>query len=732
MSTSAPRIAAVQTAQNRIPRHFERPQTADGRVLTSKEYFGVNTFSDEQMRARLSGDVYRKYRAVVDGASALDRPTADAIAKAVFEWAHERGATHFCHWFQPLTGLTAEKHDAFLEMSDARAITKFTGAQLIQSEPDASSFPSGGMRTTFEARGYTAWDPTSPMFLVERTNGSTLCVPSVFFSYYGHALDKKTPLLRSMEAINREATALLSMLGENAKRVTATCGPEQEYFLVDKAYAMLRPDLIVAGRTLQGSRPPKGQTLEDHYFGSIPSRVLAFMQELETELYKLGVPAKTRHNEVAPSQFELAVVYGEANLAADHNQLVMELMKKVAERHSFMALLHEKPFAGVNGSGKHLNWSLATDTGHNLLEPGATPGDNLRFLAFLSGVVLGVWRHSAVLRAAIASHGNDFRLGANEAPPAIISVFLGEQLTKITDAIIEGREAGKDPETAMIELGINRLPSIAKDSTDRNRTSPFAFTGNKFEFRAVGANMSISLPITAVNTVVADGLAQIHAWANEEGGTPSAVLNAVKKALTESKGVRFEGNNYADSWQREAEKRGLPNLRNTPDAVERLNDPAVHALFTRHDVYKEGELKSLYEVKVHQYVLSVDVEVDAMRTLIDQIVIPAGIEERTAAAIDLKAVVDLGDAVATADLGRTRSRYEDLCKRLAGIHAARAELDAATEAAGGLEGLERARFYAMRVTPAIQTLREAADAIEEKVADSRWPIPRYREMLFQN
>src|SRR6185436_9364484 len=355
MSTSAPRIAAVQAAQNRTPRVFERPQSADGRLLTSKEYFGVNTFSDEQMRARLSGDVYRNYRAVVDGSSTLDRPTADAIAKAVFEWAQERGATHFCHWFQPLTGLTAEKHDAFLEMSDARAVTKFTGAQLIQSEPDASSFPSGGMRTTFEARGYTAWDPTSPMFLVERADGSTLCVPSVFFSYYGHALDKKTPLLRSMEAINQEATKLLAVLGESAKRVVPTCGPEQEYFLIDKAYAMLRPDLVVAGRTLQGSRPPKGQTLEDHYFGTIPPRVLAFMQELETELYKLGVPAKTRHNEVAPSQFELAVVYEEANLAADHNQIVMELMKKVAERHNFMALLHEKPFAGVNGSGKHLN-----------------------------------------------------------------------------------------------------------------------------------------------------------------------------------------------------------------------------------------------------------------------------------------------------------------------------------------------------------------------------------------
>jgi glutamine synthetase len=614
-----------------------------------------------------------------------------------------------------MTGATAEKHDSFLWFDkEGRAIEKFTGSMLIQSEPDASSFPSGGMRSTFEARGYTAWDPTSPMFIMDSPNGRTLVIPSAFVGYHGEALDEKAPLLRSMEALSRSATKLLSILGAaGVTRVTATVGPEQEYFLVDRAYMATRPDLTIAGRSLLGARAPKGQTLEDHYFGSIPARVLALMEEVEHELYELGVSAKTRHNEVAPNQFEIAPIFAEANLAADHNQLVMQTLRKFAARHDMAVLLHEKPFAGVNGSGKHVNWSMQTSTGENLLEPGHNPQENVRFLAFLAAVLVGVHRHAAVLRASIASHGNDFRLGANEAPPAIISVFLGDFLTKMCDAIASGTVNNLPAGQAVIELGVNRLPAIAKDNTDRNRTSPFAFTGNKFEFRAVGSSASISFPVTCLNAAVTDGIEQLVAWI--ESGMD--VMAAIRKGIQESSAVRFDGNGYAAEWVVEAERRGLPHARNTPSALRALNTEAAKALFARHRVLTGEELHSRYDVRVELYNKKVDIEVDVARSLVDTLVLPAALAEYGEAS-----------AVSHPAAARRAARLGDL---VTGLQDAREALDAAS--AGLPEGeADKAAWNADRVVPALLELRGWSDQLEDLIADHRWPLPRYREMLFLN
>lgn len=731
MSTDNPRYEAIRTAAARRPRSFERPTGTDGRVLGVAELFGRNTFGVHEIRGVLDEDVVQRFIDTVEHGKPLDRDVAEAIAGAVLRWATQRGVTHFCHWFQPMTGATAEKHDSFLTFRGDRPILALTGDQLLQSEPDASSFPSGGMRTTFEARGYTAWDPTSPMFIMERTNGATLCIPSVFVSYHGDALDKKTPLLRSMDAIGEQALRLCRLLGDDdVTRVIPTAGPEQEYFLVDKAYASLRPDLLIAGRTLIGHRPPKGQTMEDHYFGSIPARVQAFMHELETELYKVGVPAKTRHNEVAPSQFEIAVIYSEANVAADHNQILMELLRKVAERHDFHAVLHEKPFEGVNGSGKHLNWSLAAVTPagrRNLFEPGATPGQNVRFLAFLSAVLLGVYRYGALLRASVASHGNDFRLGANEAPPAIISVFLGHVLSRICDAIASGKDLPNSPEEAMIEVGVHRLPRVARDNTDRNRTSPFAFTGDKFEFRAVGANMSISFPLTCLHAAVSDGIRQVCDWADEAGGGEAGVYQAIRRALIDSAPIRFDGNNYDPAWVEEAERRGLPNLRATPEALEVLRQPEVIDLMKRSGIYRPEELASNYRVRVERYVTTADIECDVMRDLVDQVVLPAALAERAAIGSDLVTTHTIQELLTEEDT----AHFDWLNQHIAELRAARAELDAALAGASGLEGAGRARWYAGNVVSALATLRRACDAIEARITDSRWPLPRYREMLFQ-
>lgn len=728
MTASLARLHAIQTASERKPRVFRRPSTPDGTPLSVRELYGLNTFGFNALRERLPDPTWQRFLATVEQGHPLTRDLADAIASAVLSWAAQRGVSHFCHWFQPMTGATAEKHDAFLAIDESRPIAKFTGAMLIQSEPDASSFPSGGMRSTFEARGYTAWDPTSPMFIMDTANGGTLCIPSAFVSYHGDALDKKTPLLRSMEAINEEAVRLCRALGEEqVSRVVPTAGPEQEYFLIDRAYLALRPDLRLCGRTLIGSRAPKGQTLEDHYFGTIPSRVLAFMQELEQELYRLGVPAKTRHNEVAPSQFEIAVLYAEANVAADHNQLVMEMLKRVADRHDLAVLLHEKPFAGVNGSGKHLNWSMQDNLGHNLLDPGETPHESLRFLAVLAAVLLGVYRHGDLLRASIASHANDFRLGANEAPPAIISVFLGEQLSTICDALTAGRPLDEAPAGGLIGLGVARLPSLARDTTDRNRTSPFAFTGNKFEFRAVGSGMSISFPLTTVNLVVAEGMRQMADWIAEAGGGDKAVLEAVRRALVESQPVRFEGNNYDPAWTEAAMRRGLPNLRNTPEALEVLHGDATRGLFLRHKVLSEAELHSRYHIRLERYITTVDIEADMLRDLVDQSVLPAALEERTALAGAIVALSAAGGASP-----EDKEALATLSGRVGRLRAARRAIDELLCEAASLSGAEKAAFYGQKVVPTIAEVRSCCDAIEALVADNRWPLPRYREMLFQN
>ncbi|MFM2248542.1 MAG: hypothetical protein RL071_4617 [Pseudomonadota bacterium] len=726
MSPSLPRFQAVKAASERAVRTYPRPLDREGRPVSVGELFGANVFGIEQMRQHLPGDVFRRFERTIAEGTRLDSDLAASIAAVVHDWCQARGVTHFCHWFQPMTGSTAEKHDAFLTFDDERPISKLSGGQLIQSEPDASSFPSGGMRSTFEARGYTAWDSTSPMFIMERESGATLCIPSVFVSYTGPALDKKAPLLRSMRAIGEQAAALCRELGDDSvKRVIVTAGPEQEYFLVDRALVSLRPDLVIAGRSVLGASAPKGQMLEDHYFGAIPSRVQAFMHELEHELYKVGVPAKTRHNEVAPCQFEIAVLYREANVAADHNQLVMELLRRVAERHGFACLLHEKPFAGVNGSGKHINWSMQTDAGDNLLEPTKNPAKNPRFLAFLASTVLGVYRNADLLRASIASHGNDFRLGANEAPPAIISVFLGAQLTALCAAILAGQDT-EDAERGVIELGVGGLPDLAKDSTDRNRTSPFAFTGNKFEFRACGSQMSVSWPTTCVNVAVADGIRTFRAMLAAKGGD---LLAALREALAISAPIRFEGNNYSDAWVEEAARRGLPNLRKAPEALDVLRTSRVESLMADLGVLTPDELHSRYHIAVERYVHGVDIEVDLIREMVDQAVMPAALGQLDELSRTMAGVKAAGlSEDPWAELGDL-----SFVQQVKDLRSARAAVDAAWHAVEALpEAADRARACVEAVLPAVDRLRAASDALEPKIADSRWPLPRYRELLFQS
>jgi glutamine synthetase len=687
-----------------------------------RELFGSNTFDITAMKQKLPKPVFQSLQETIRRGTKLDPSIANEVAHAVKEWALEKGATHFCHWFQPQTGLTAEKHDAFLTFDDeGQPMERFSGAQLIQSEPDASSFPSGGMRTTFEARGYTAWDPSSPIFIVDGPNGKTLCVPSVFISYHGDALDNKTPLLRSMEYLSERALGILRLFGDRTSvRVVPTVGPEQEYFLVDRAFYALRPDLVSAGRTLVGAKPPKGQELEDHYFGSIKDRILAFMQECENELYKLGVPIKTRHNEVAPSQYETAPIFEEANVASDHNQLVMETMSRVARRHNLACLLHEKPFAGVNGSGKHCNWSLMDSQGRNLLEPGATPEQNLEFLVFLVAVLKGVHRRASLLRAAIASSGNDHRLGANEAPPAIISVFLGEQLTRVLDAIEKSEIAGASG-MARISLGITKLPEVARDYTDRNRTSPFAFTGNKFEFRAVSSAASISLPIAFLNAAVGEALGELEQMLTARTGRGAslqdAVLEVVREAVVATKAVRFEGNNYAVEWVEEARRRGLPNLRTSPEALAELIRPEAKAFLSATKVFSETETEARYHVKMERYVKDVEIEIEALRSLVSTHVLPAAYRQH-----QLLASAGGGKAIASA-LEKIGAAIEDMGARMA-------DLQAAAERAGVEASLEKkTTAYAEKVIPAMAAVREVSDRIEESVADEFWTLPKYREML---
>jgi glutamine synthetase len=648
------------------------------------------------------------------------------------EWALEHGATHFTHWFLPMTGATAEKHDAFITWDEPGVvIEKFSGGQLIQGEPDASSFPSGGLRATFEARGYTVWDATSPAFLMEGPLGTTLCIPTAFVGYHGDALDNKVPLLRSMEVVSKAALKALAHFDSTASAVVPQCGPEQEYFLVDLDLARKRPDLMFANRTLQGARPPKGQELEDHYFGSIKERVLGFMQEVELECFKLGIPAKTRHNEVAPNQFELAPIFEPANIASDHNQMMMELIKAVAERHGLAALLHEKPFAGINGSGKHVNWSMGTDEGHNLLEPGRTPEENIQFLYFLAATLKAIHRHGDLFRASIAFAGNDHRLGANEAPPAIMSAYLGSQLNKVLEAIERGAVADAS-EKQILDLGLGSLPTLEKDATDRNRTSPFAFTGNKFEFRAVGSSQAIAFPLTVINATVAEALDEMNAMMEAElaGGVKSraAAIKIIRQVITETRSIRFEGNNYSNEWRDEAEKRGLPHARNTVAALKVWEDPDARKVFTRCGVLTAEELEARIHIRHEQYQKAISIEAQVLREMAETMLLPAVLEDLGDRADSLAKLAAVGVTVpgSLKDALETQTRLAGIAQeRLVALKSAMTAAEHLSEEDNG----KRTEAFGGPVREAQELLRDVLDQLEKDTNAELWPIPVYRDLL---
>ncbi|ARM30656.1 glutamine synthetase III [Prosthecochloris sp. HL-130-GSB] len=703
-------------------------------------YFGALTFDHKAMLKKLPKEVFKALQQTIQSGDKLSEDIAAAVAHGMKEWAMENGATHYTHWFQPMTGSTAEKHDAFLSIDrDGTPIERFSGGQLIQGEPDASSFPSGGMRTTFEARGYTAWDPTSPAFLMKGGKGFTLCIPTVFISYHGEALDEKTPLLRSMDAVSRSAIKLLNILGvDNVSRVTTYAGAEQEYFLVDKKFYSMRPDLVMTGRTLLGAMPPKGQQLEDHYFGSIPNRVLEFMQEVEEELYLLGIPAKTRHNEVAPHQFEIAPIFERANIAADHNLLVMEVMRRVAERKGFALLMHEKPFAGINGSGKHNNWSIGTSEGINLLEPGDTPESNIQFLVFLVAVLKGVFKRSGVLRASIASIGNDHRLGANEAPPAVVTVFLGELLEKVLDAIESGT-VDFATEKQVLDLGLAHLPILNKDYTDRNRTSPFAFTGNKFEFRAVGSSQPISVPNMVLNSLMAEAMDEladeIQAKIDEGIDKDSAILETLRAEITETKPVRYQGDNYSEDLQNAATDRGLPNLKNTPQAMRALLDADARAMFNRYGVLSEQELTSRLNTRLERYIKGIDIEARTLQLMLKTFVIPDVSEYQGELAASFNSLIEAASRIGVSDrtLKSQGDHLRELADNLSALLDLTAELDAVTEKLAGIEEeFEAADYCADVVLPTMDKVRAVADRLELMVDRSKWELPTYSEMLFEH
>ncbi len=699
------------------------------RTMRATESFGSLVFNDEVQQARLPKAVYHALRRTITHGEALDLSVADAVASAMKEWAVEHGATHYTHWFQPLTGITAEKHDSFLTpTNDGKAVAEFSGKELIKGEPDASSFPSGGMRSTFEARGYTAWDPTSPPWLLKSGNSVTLVIPTAFVSWTGEALDKKTPLLRSMEALSRQAVRVLKLFGSTAERVITTCGPEQEYFLIDRYFYLSRPDLINAGRTLFGARPPKGQELEDQYFGAIPDRVMAFMSEVEGELYKVGVPVKTRHNEVAPSQYQIAPVFENANVATDHQMMMMETLKRTAPKFGLACLLHEKPFAGVNGSGKHLNWSMSDDEGHNLLSPGANPHDNMQFLVFCTAVIRAVNNWQGLLRAAIASAGNDHRLGANEAPPAIISVFLGDMLTDIFEQIEKGR-ARSTRHGGELDTGVLALPKLPRDAGDRNRTSPFAFTGNKFEFRAVSANQSIAYPNIALNVAVTESLdymaTELEKATKAGKSIEQALAALLPKVIKENKRIVFNGNNYSKEWEKEAAKRGLLNLKNTIDALPQLTSKEAIALFEKYKVLNARELHARYEVMVEQYIKTVNVEGQLMVLMANRYILPAGLDYQKQVAQGVAAVKAAGGRLAESKktLDRVTRLVDELGRRTDKLQSALDHDDN-----GSAE--QHARHFRDVVIPAMGALREAGDRLEVVMPHETWPLATYREMLF--
>ena len=688
------------------------------------ELFGSMVFNEHVMKERLPKETFRAVRKTMEEGKTLDPAVAGVVANAMKDWAIEKGATHFTHWFQPMTGITAEKHDSFISPTpDGGVIMEFSGKELIKGEPDASSFPSGGLRATFEARGYTAWDPTSYAFIKE----NTLCIPTVFYSYGGEVLDKKTPLMRSMEALNTQALRILKLFGHSGvKRVVTTVGPEQEYFLVDKDLYQKRKDLIYTGRTLFGAKPPKGQELEDHYFGNIKTRVKEYMADLDEELWKLGILAKTEHNEVAPAQHELAPIFSTTNIATDHNQLTMELMKKVAERHNLACLLHEKPFAGVNGSGKHNNWSISTNTGVNLLEPGKSPHENAQFLLFLCAVIKAVDEYQDLLRLSVASAGNDHRLGANEAPPAIISMFLGDELTEILKAIESGTQY--DPkERNIMTAGVDALPNLTQDTTDRNRTSPFAFTGNKFEFRMLGSTVSIAGPNIVLNTIVAEELRQFADILESADDFEESVHTLVQKVIGEHKRIIFNGNNYCDSWLAEAEKRGLLNLKSAPEALPYFASDKNIALFTRHGIFSEQEVRSRCQIMLEEYSKTLHIEALTMLEMVRRDMVPAVVSY-------LKELSDT--AVSKKALGIDCSLENELLQKLsplcAGLYQKSEKLNRAVLKAKDTEedAAQNAMYYKDAVFAAMQELRAAADELETYMPSHIWPYPSYGELLY--
>jgi glutamine synthetase len=692
--------------------------------------FGSLTFNEEVQRARLPKDVFRALRRSIAHYEALDPSIADIVASALKDWAVEHGATHYTHWFQPMTGITAEKHDAFLQPTgDGRAVAEFSGKELVKGEPDASSFPSGGMRSTFEARGYTAWDPTSPPWLLVTGQGTTLVIPTAFVSWTGEALDKKTPLLRSQEALSKQAVRILKLFGSKAQRVTTTCGPEQEYFLIDRQFYFNRPDLINAGRTLFGAKPPKGQEMEDHYFGSIPDRVLSFMMEAEHELYKVGVPLKTRHNEVAPSQYEVAPIFENANVATDHQMMTMEMFRRVAPKYGLACLLHEKPFAGVNGSGKHLNWSMGDDLGNNLLNPGETPHDNVQFLVFCAAVIRAVNKYQGLLRFSIASAGNDHRLGANEAPPAIISIFLGDMLTDIFQQIEKAGTAKSTKSGGIMDIGVNVLPKLPRDAGDRNRTSPFAFTGNKFEFRAVSSNQSIALPNVALNVAVTESLdyvaSELEKSLKEGKKLQAAVKTLLTKLVKDNKRIIFNGNGYSDDWQKEAAKRGLLNLRTSVDAYGEALKPDVVKAFEKYGVLNERELHARYEVAIEQYNKTVNIEAQLMVLMANRYILPAAYRYQGQLAQTVSAVKAAG-----ASAKETRKALDEFTRLTDAAKTRVDQLQTLLEHEGDGDALKHAKWFRDKVIPAMNALREAGDSLEGLVPQDLWPLPTYREMLF--
>jgi glutamine synthetase len=694
------------------------------------EDFGSLTFNEEAQRARLPKDVYRALRRSIAQGESLDPSIADVLASALKDWAVEHGATHYTHWFQPMTGITAEKHDSFLNpTADGRAVAEFSGKELVKGEPDASSFPSGGMRSTFEARGYTAWDPTSAPWLLVMPQGTTLVIPTAFVSWTGEALDKKTPLLRSMEALSKQAVRILRLFGSKAQRVVTTCGPEQEYFLIDREFYFNRPDLINAGRTLFGAKPPKGQEMEDHYFGSIPDRVLAFMMDVERELYKVGVPVKTRHNEVAPSQYEVAPIFENANVATDHQMMTMEMMRRVAPKYGLAVLLHEKPFAGINGSGKHLNWSMSDDLGANLLNPGDTPHDNMQFLVFCGAVLRAVNRNQGLLRFSIASAGNDHRLGANEAPPAIISVFLGEMLTDIFEQIEKAGSAKTTKSGGILDIGVGVLPKLPRDAGDRNRTSPFAFTGNKFEFRAVSANQSIAWPNIALNVAVTEALdycaTELEKSLKEGKKLQAAVKLLLSKLIKDNKQIIFNGNNYSEEWQKEAAKRGLLNHRTSVDAFGEALKPDVLKAFEKYGVLNERELRARYEVALEQYNKTINIEAQLAVLMANRYILPAAFRFQGQLAESVAAVKAAG---ATAK--ETRHALDELSKLVDAAKTSVDHLQKLLDHEANGDPLKHAKYFRDKVIPAMAALRETGDALEAIVPHDVWPLPTYREMLF--